>query len=180
MLTSLGYSTRWTIAQLANWGLPQSRKRLLIIASAPGETLPSFPPFTHNELGIDGLKKWVTIDEILRRIPAGAPNHDIEAVIFPPERYQPPYDGNKQAKTITTSGGINNYHPSGKRGFTLREFASLQTFPADYQFQGSYIKKQIGNAVPPKALGKVLFRHIRKHLEEFDGVVIQHVVTLDA
>lgn len=34
MFTSMGYSIRWAIVQLADWGLPQSRKRLIMVASA--------------------------------------------------------------------------------------------------------------------------------------------------
>ncbi|MFF1721086.1 DNA cytosine methyltransferase [Streptomyces sviceus] len=41
-------------------------------------------------------------------------------------------------------------HPEKHRGITLREAATLQTFPVDYDFQGDYgsIERQIGNAVP--------------------------------
>ena len=41
-------------------------------------------------------------------------------------------------------------HPEEHRGITLREAATLQTFPSDYDFQGDYgsIERQIGNAVP--------------------------------
>lgn len=43
-------------------------------------------------------------------------------------------------------------HPTLHRGITLREAATLQTFPVTYQFAGSYgeIERQIGNAVPVK------------------------------
>ena len=42
-------------------------------------------------------------------------------------------------------------HPTEDRPVTLRECATLQTFPADFQFQGSVSEKAqlIGNAVPP-------------------------------
>lgn len=41
-------------------------------------------------------------------------------------------------------------HPSEHRGITLREAATLQTFPLSYDFAGNYgaIERQIGNAVP--------------------------------
>lgn len=70
---------------------------------------------------------------------------------------------------MTTSGG-QNYHPSGKRDLTLREYACLQGFPLDHVFSGKHVKKQIGNAVPP-CIAKVLFESIRKDLERADGVV---------
>jgi DNA (cytosine-5)-methyltransferase 1 len=41
-------------------------------------------------------------------------------------------------------------HPTENRGLTLREAASLQTFPPGYAFSGGYdaVERQIGNAVP--------------------------------
>jgi DNA (cytosine-5)-methyltransferase 1 len=41
-------------------------------------------------------------------------------------------------------------HPWENRGISLREAALLQTFPADYKFDGYYdeIERQIGNAIP--------------------------------
>jgi DNA (cytosine-5)-methyltransferase 1 len=51
-------------------------------------------------------------------------------------------------------------HPVENRGLTLREAASIQTFPFEYSFCGGYdsIERQIGNAVPvrmAKALGQM-------------------------
>ena len=42
-------------------------------------------------------------------------------------------------------------HPTQDRGLSIREAASLQSFPASFQFSGSFDErfKQIGNAVPP-------------------------------
>lgn len=58
------------------------------------------------------------------------------------------------APTLTTrciSPSCGRYvHPDQDRGITLREAASLQSFPIDYQFAGGRmaIEAQIGNAVP--------------------------------
>jgi DNA (cytosine-5)-methyltransferase 1 len=70
---------------------------------------------------------------------------------------------------MTTSGG-QNYHPSGARDFTLREYACLQGFPHCHLFRGNCIKKQIGNAVPP-VVAKVLFESIKRDLDRADGIV---------
>ncbi len=51
-----------------------------------------------------------------------------------------------------TGGVLREFiHPTEDRPLTLRECATLQTFPADFQFQGSVSEKAqlIGNAVPP-------------------------------
>lgn len=81
----------------------------------------------------------------------------------------PAWDGSKiLPRAMTTSGG-QNYHPSGKRDLTLREYACLQGFPTGHVFKGNYVKKQIGNAVPP-VVAKVLFGSIKADLEKVDGV----------
>jgi len=63
----------------------------------------------------------------------------------------------RPSPTITTKFfSISNgrfAHPEENRAISLREGASLQTFPKDYEFFGvsmSSVAKMIGNAVPPK------------------------------
>lgn len=57
-------------------------------------------------------------------------------------------------------------HPSEHRPITHREAARLQTFPDDFEFQGSKtdMARQIGNAVPP-LLAYALGMHLRTILE---------------
>lgn len=55
--------------------------------------------------------------------------------------------------TLTTSPSqkqTERCHPDETRPFTVREYARIQSFPDDWQFQGSMADqyKQIGNAVP--------------------------------
>lgn len=78
-----------------------------------------------------------------------------------------PFDANQPARTVTCSGGELNYHPSGRRGFTNREFACLQTFPMGYRFGPREIRKQIGNAVPP-ILARAIYREILRSLRKTD------------
>lgn len=75
----------------------------------------------------------------------------------------------KPAPTITTKFfSISNgrfAHPEENRAISLREGATLQTFPKTYKFIGNSIAgiaRMIGNAVPPlfaKQIGKVIIKN---------------------
>lgn len=57
-----------------------------------------------------------------------------------------------------TGGVLREFiHPTEDRPLTLRECATLQTFPADFQFHGSVSEKAqlIGNAVPPLSAQRI-------------------------
>jgi DNA (cytosine-5)-methyltransferase 1 len=72
----------------------------------------------------------------------------------------------KPAPTITTKFvSVSNgrfAHPEENRGISIREGATLQTFPTDYTFHCGSITtaaRIIGNAVPPrfaKSLGETM------------------------
>lgn len=176
IFTTLGYSVRWKIAQCNEYGVPQTRKRLLIIAAGPGEILPPFPKPTHSSQD-RSLKPLATIDSAIAHIPENANNHD-QTVRFADGKPRVPFNGSSQAKTLTTNGGQGNHHPSGQRPYTVRELARLQTFPLLHSFDGARgiteLKRQVGNAVPP-LLAKAMFRSVVKSLKESDAVSSRHV-----
>jgi DNA (cytosine-5)-methyltransferase 1 len=67
----------------------------------------------------------------------------------------------KPATTITTRFVATSCgrftHPDENRGLSLREGATLQTFPLTYKFIGGLVSvaKQIGNAVPPEMARRI-------------------------
>jgi len=80
----------------------------------------------------------------------------------------------RPAPTITTKfTSISNgrfAHPEEDRGISLREGATLQTFPKDYKFIGTStgaIAKMIGNAVPPK-FAEIIGKHIVDSVSEVE------------
>lgn len=141
----------------------------LLTPPSPGEKLPPFPEPTHGGPDSVDCKPLATINDAINGIPAGAPNHDQSVRFDGGPRI--PFNGETQAKTITTNAGQGNYHPSGQRPYTLRELAKLQTFPLYHSFAGARgvteAKRQIGNAVPP-VLARAMFRAIVKSLKESD------------
>ncbi|XP_017882042.1 DNA (cytosine-5)-methyltransferase PliMCI-like [Ceratina calcarata] len=46
-LVRMGYQCTFGILQAGNYGVPQTRRRLIILAAAPGEVLPKYPEPTH-------------------------------------------------------------------------------------------------------------------------------------
>ncbi|KAJ5919083.1 hypothetical protein N7466_010026 [Penicillium verhagenii] len=164
----MGYSVRWTVVDCINYGVPQIRRRLIIIASGPGETLPNIASPTHGPFGT-GLEPFETIHGAISGIPSGSNDHNVSALLERSKNsFREAFSPHQPAKTITCSGGEANYHPSGKRAYTPREVACLQTFPLEFQLCGRSIRRQIGNAVPPR-LAEAIFREIHKSLQRTDA-----------
>ncbi|KAK3684707.1 hypothetical protein LTR37_020001 [Vermiconidia calcicola] len=164
-LTTVGYSVRTKIVNCADYGNVQARKRLIIMASCPGETLPPFPQPTHGTGR--GMKPLVTIRDIRNKLRNFEIEPHMRASI---PRDGKPYDDREPLKQcITTSGGESNLHPKGKRTFNLQELACLAGFPLIHRFFGTEgsIKRQIGNAVPA-CVGKAIFEQIIKTMRQTD------------
>ncbi|KAL2075879.1 hypothetical protein VTL71DRAFT_822 [Oculimacula yallundae] len=161
--TSHGYSVVYQIVEFHKFGLAQTRRRLVIIAACPGETLPEIPEYTHSASPSYGVKPLTSVRSVLSQVPRNCANHNIEAANG---RGKGAWDASGVVPTITCNGGERG-HPDGRRGLTDRELASLQSFPHHHGFHGSCIKKQIGNAVPP-LIAEILFKAIIKHLRKVD------------
>ncbi|KAK9776374.1 putative BAH domain-containing protein [Seiridium cardinale] len=165
--TAHGYSITWKFVKLNDFGVPQPRKRVIMIASCPGEVHPPMPTS-------EGIR-IPSVNETLARISIDATHHDWRTLLRKPPFPKRRWDGNGILRnTITTTTNSNyNYHPSGLRAFTTRELAALQTFPNDFRFVlgQSQAKKQIGNAFPPLAV-KYLYDHILRHMRDVDNVII--------
>lgn len=162
--------THRKIVPLVEYGLPQTRKRLIMIGSCPGEQLPPWPPATHSAVPSQGLKPFVTEAEAIRNLDGRTVSlHDVAGALA---RDLPPRNGNVPfPRTITCSGTQSTSHYSGLRDYTLREIACIQGFPVSHQFEGNKtaIKKQIGNAFPPCVV-KAFYDYLRTWLQHVDGI----------
>lgn len=197
-LRSMGYIITKKVLQLADYGVPQSRRRLVLLAGLGFEV--NLPRQTHARVPHDGLKSWVALRRVLKQernpvtysqaVQNGGPkmfNWHIVRNIKPitlerfkhllpgasryalPEELRPPC--HKSAKgfqnvygrmsweeispTITSgcltlsSGRFG--HPVENRTISIREAATIQTFPKSYRFEADTLGKAcelVGNALP--------------------------------
>lgn len=151
--TTIEYSVRWKVLNFADFGLPQKRKRLILFASCPGGILPQFPKPTH---GPGTNQPWTTIHDGIVGIQPSAKNHVPKFF----DEAKTPYNARSQLHNLIATSGTLDYHPDGKRKFTIREMACLMTFPMDFAFASdlsqTHMKRQIGNAVPPRVYKTLL------------------------
>lgn len=65
---SLGdYRLEWAVLNAADYGVPQRRKRTIIIGSRAGQ--PAMPPPTHSKLPAAGTKPWATVRDAFDGLP---------------------------------------------------------------------------------------------------------------
>lgn len=171
----VGYEVRLYKVNMADYGVPQSRQRVIIIGQKDGVSdrfLFRFPKATHGkESGIP----WVSISSAIGHFPNpdsenNVPNHvySLYAVKYRNFTAHRKTDPEKPSPTILArgngKGGVCAIpHYNGKRRLTVRESATIQTFPDDFEFFGSMTScyRQVGNAVPPlfsELLGRELMR----------------------
>ncbi len=210
-LESNGYTVAHQVVNCAEYGTPQRRRRLVLLASKLGqisllspqqfgkdkrprtvkEAIGSLPPLkagtSHPK---DPLHRCPALSEInMRRIKASKPKGTWRD--WPEElvadchkklsgkTYRSVYGRmawEKPAPTITTQffgfGNGRFGHPEQDRAISLREGATLQSFPPDYEFTRpgeqvcqTSIGRLIGNAVPV-TLGEVIGASLLSHVSE--------------
>lgn len=165
--TETGYSVQYKMVQMVDYGLPQMRKRFILIAAAPGEKLPKWPTPTHSPSPTGDQQLLFTEKEAIEGLtPELHSLHDPDSL---PVMDCETRDAEKPIDRPVNGSGSVYHHPDGERDFTQRELACLQGFPTSHRFQGSYVKKQIGNAFPP-SVAMEFYQHLRQHMEEVDGV----------
>lgn len=202
-LDSEGYAYNQGVINAIDYGVPQKRKRYLLLASRITNKI-NLPTAEHNPNLI--VKNYIGITNGFNKIIAGhrdesnfqhwsakLSKENLQRIQLTPKSggdrscwkdnkslQIPAYEGkdeifrdvyarmywDRPAPTITTR--FNSFsngrfgHPDEDRAISIREGATLQTFPKDFVFKGgnmASLARQIGNAVPPE-IAKRIGTHI--------------------
>jgi DNA-cytosine methyltransferase len=159
-LKKLGYKVQAQILNAADFGVPQKRRRLFVVAHRGSFAFPSPSHTDHNVTVHEALGSMV------KRLPAKATLLSKKAMQYV-RRYEAKCECrtsrdlicNEPARTLTcrnlagaTGDMIRLKLPDGRRRrLSVREAARLQSFPDWFRFIGAKSSQfvQIGNAIPP-------------------------------
>lgn len=75
-IKAAGYIPEWDVLQVADYGVPQSRRRLVLLAGR-GFVVP-LPKATHSRTGEGGLLKWRTVRSIIEDMPTPIKMSDLK------------------------------------------------------------------------------------------------------
>lgn len=162
-LISRGYSTWTGIVNAADYGVPQTRRRAILLASR--DVLVDRPRPTHSATGSDGLPRWVSLADAL-----GDRDRSLQVLVNTGRAWNQHRNGAQTidcsetpAPTFTTKSGSQWNIGDGQRGkharrVSIADALVIQSFPADYAVSGSLADQfeQIGNAVPPRLAAALL------------------------
>lgn len=156
VLLRFGYSVDVGVLKTEEFGVPQTRRRAVLIARL-GEDLVELPRPTHQTFRrgnpvqeMLGLERWVSMDEVLNRKGPFTVVSNYGSGGDPKNRGR--RDSDEPSATVTGKVMRNRLvFPDGTWGrLSHQEAGQLQTFPRDFPWSGRDIGQQIGNAVPPR------------------------------
>lgn len=175
------YDIFYKLLNANNYGVPQKRERVFIVGNRlnknfnfpnPNEYKPVLKDVLIDCPSSPGITYSDSKKEIMELVPEGGCWIDL------PEDIQKEYLGKsfysgggkrgiakrlsmeEPCLTLTTSPSqkqTERCHPTETRPLQIREYARIQTFPDNFEFEGGInsIYKQIGNAVPVKLAEKI-------------------------
>jgi DNA (cytosine-5)-methyltransferase 1 len=164
VLREVGYCTATGLLHAEEYGVPQTRRRAILLASKNFEV--ALPRPTHRRYrkgigqveGDPALLPWRSIGETL---PSRGP---FEIVSNYGTGGNPQLRGRRSsdepAATVTGKVSRNRLFVRNTKveldRLSLAEAGLLQTFPRDYPWSGRNVAQQIGNAIPPRLAAHVL------------------------
>lgn len=195
VFSSIGYTVKWKVHNAVNYNVAQKRERIIIIGvrnDLVDKAEYKFPKEYDYKPTLKDALKEVPLSEgakypekkrkVLELVPAGGCWVNLPDEIAKEYMGASYYSGGgkrgmarriswyEPCLTLTCSPAqkqTERCHPDETRPFTVREYARIQSFPDDWEFEGamSQMYKQIGNAVPvelAKAVGLSIVDFLNK------------------
>ena len=174
-----GYGVDVGVLRTEEFGVPQTRRRAILIARYADEKV-SLPIPTHQayrrgaaDQGALELRPWVSMGQALNRKGKFTVISNYGSGGDPRNRGQRRSD--EPSATITGKVRRNRLRlaSGGEDRFSHDEAGRLQTFPHDYPWSGGDIGQQIGNAIPPRLAVHALAAALKMDvdLDELDRTV---------
>lgn len=171
---NMGYKVECQILNSADYNVAQIRKRVIFIGTLKDIKIQFPSKITNNYLTVkdvihhlpsldsgevssianhNAMKHTVQMLEKMKHIPDGGCRKHIPEKLRPKSGDIRKYIKYKSdAPSICITGDMRKvFHYSQNRALTVRELASIQSFPDNFIFEGKSIsqQQQVGNAVPP-------------------------------
>lgn len=165
ILKPLGYDVKCGVVHAEEYGVPQTRRRAVLLASLGGAV--ELPSISHQRYrkgvpraeGIDedGIRPWVTMGDALPK------RGKFEVISNYGTGGDPKLRGRRTSDqpsaTVTGKVRRNRLVANGSIELDRLSFAEagrLQTFPMDFPWSDRDAAQQIGNAIPPRLAVHVL------------------------
>ncbi len=195
VFSDMGYTVRWTVLKAINYSTAQKRERIVIIGirndlafqikkefafPKPYGTVRTLKDVLKDVPASLGARYPESKKKVLDLVPPGGYWRDLPDEVAKSYMGKSYYSGggrtgmarrlswNEPSLTLTCSPAqkqTERCHPEETRPFTIREYARIQSFPDEWEFDCSLNNayKQIGNAVPvtlAEAIGKAIINHL--------------------
>jgi len=136
-LVNAGFQVRCCVLKACDYGDPQKRPRIFVFAARPVVVLPGIPKPT---LGPAGLARYVTAGEALCELERHRGSHDLPNMAGKTSRAADRRYLQRDAPAAAVGAKcvpLMHYNRDLDRCITVREAATLQSFPYAYPFRGS-------------------------------------------